>query len=83
MTYDTLTQRRPALPTETQIADAVLQLGLLKVLTTAVGAWWGRPRLPPDLPERLRADVGLSPMHRRMRWTDVSFTTHDFDRYTR
>ncbi|MEO5808195.1 hypothetical protein [Devosia sp.] len=83
MTYDTLDQRSVALRPETHIANAVLQLGLFKVLITALRAWWSRPRLPPNLPDRLRADVGLPPEQRRPHWIEQGYTTVDFDRFTR
>lgn len=83
MTYDTLEQRSVSLRPETQIADAVLQLGLLRVLATAFRAWWSRPRLPPNLPDSLRADVGLPPNEPMSHWHDQKYTVVNFDRYTR
>jgi len=47
---------------EFSIADAVYQRGLFSVVGAAVGAWWNRPRIPADLPNYLRADVGLQPL---------------------
>ncbi len=44
---------------EFSIADAVQQRGLLSVLGAAIAAWWNRPRLPQNLPNHLRADIGL------------------------
>jgi hypothetical protein len=44
---------------ETSIADAVHSRGLFPVLAAAIHAWMVRPRLPHDLPARLRADIGL------------------------
>ncbi|HTM77852.1 MAG TPA: hypothetical protein VL133_09520 [Devosia sp.] len=48
----------PVLP-QYLVADAVERIGLLPVLTTALKAWWTRPRLPQELPASLRVDIGM------------------------
>jgi len=56
---------------EFSIADAVQQRGLLSVLGTAIAAWWNRPRLPQNLPNHLRADIGLPLDHGPLLWYSV------------
>lgn len=75
MSYDTLELRGASPRPKNLIAEEVARLGLLPVLAAAIRAWWSRPRLPPNLPDHLRADVGLPPI-------DRSYTSIDFDRYT-
>ncbi|WDR06628.1 hypothetical protein PSQ90_03965 [Devosia rhodophyticola] len=82
MSYDTLTQASTPLRPQNLIADEVMRLGLLPVLAAALRAWWRRPRLPPDLPQHLREDLGLPPPNVNRHWTEVGFATVDFDRYT-
>lgn len=81
MTDQTLDQRSGPLRAETLITDAVLRLGLLRVILTAIRAWWSRPRLPPNLPDTLRADIGLPPAQHLPARPDPCFTPVDFDRY--
>ena len=71
MSYNTLPEGSLVLRLEFSIADAVHQRGLISVLATAVGAWWNRPRLPADLPDRLRADIGLPPAASAAHWLDI------------
>jgi len=67
----TLDQRSVVLRLEFSIADAVQQRGLMPVLVEAVRAWWSRPRLPPNLPDNLRSDVGLGPAREPIYWMDI------------
>lgn len=55
---------------EFQVARAVHQRGFLQVLRIAAAAWWNRPRIPPDMPARLRADMGLPPAPRSKFWPE-------------
>lgn len=71
MSYNALEQRSVTLRLEFSIADAVAQRGLVSVLAEAFRAWWSRPRLPPNLPARLRADVGLPPESQMAYWMDI------------
>jgi len=71
MTYDATDSRSMVLRLEFSIADAVHQRGLVPVLTAAILAWWNRPRLPSDLPNYLRADLGLPPAEQPGHWTDI------------
>lgn len=71
MTYDALDPRSVTLRLEFSIADAVHQRGLFTVLVAAVRAWWKRPRLPPNLPAYLRADLGLPPSDEIVYWMDI------------
>lgn len=43
------------------VAKAVNQRGLFAVLRVVLSAWLHRARLPQDMPDRLRADMGLPP----------------------
>lgn len=43
------------------VTNAVYHQGLFSVLRLALRAWWNRPRLPHDMPARLREDMGLPP----------------------
>jgi len=71
MSYDSLPKGSVVLRLEFSIADAVHQRGLLSVLGSAIGAWWNRPRLPANIPARLRADIGLSPVADTAHWLDI------------
>ncbi|HEY8575878.1 MAG TPA: hypothetical protein VIL88_06015 [Devosia sp.] len=71
MSHESLAERSVALRLEFSIADAVYQRGLLSVLAAAIGAWWNRPRLPPNLPANLRADLGLSPVAGTAHWLNI------------
>lgn len=51
-------------------ARAVHQRGLGAVLRVVVAAWWNRPRIPPDLSDRLRADMGLPVDASRKHWPE-------------
>jgi len=62
MSYNAMPEGSVILRLEFSIADAVYQRGLVSVLAAAIAAWWNRPRLPANLPARLRADVGLPPL---------------------
>jgi hypothetical protein len=77
MTYDALDPRSVTLRLEFSVADAVAQRGLFPVLLTAIRVWWSRPRLPPNLPAYLRADVGLSPVDSKIvYWMDIPIHPH-------
>ena len=77
MTYEALDQRSVVLRLEFSIADAVAQRGLFPVLLAAIRAWWARPRLPPNLPAYLRADVGLSRVDADIvYWMDIPIHPH-------
>ncbi|KKC33206.1 hypothetical protein WH91_09140 [Devosia psychrophila] len=71
MSYDSLPQGSVVLRLEFSIADAVHQRGLLPVLGSAIAAWWNRPRLPANIPARLRADIGLPPEAETAHWLDI------------
>lgn len=71
MTYNTLPEGSVVLRLEFSIADAVHQRGLFAVIGAAIAAWWNRPRVPSDLPDDLRADVGLPPAANSAHWTDI------------
>jgi len=71
MTYEAHDLRSVVLRLEFSIADAVTQRGLVPVLFEAIRAWWTRPRLPPNLPANLRADVGLPPEGKQVYWMDI------------
>lgn len=72
MSYNATPEGSVVLRLEFSIADAVHQRGLLSVMATAIAAWWNRPQLPDDLPEGLRADVGLEPHSRAAHWSDYN-----------
>jgi hypothetical protein len=55
---------------DSEVTKAVHRRGFLPVLRVAVAAWWNRPRIPPGLPDRLRADMGLPPAPRSMFWPE-------------
>jgi hypothetical protein len=71
MTYQSLPEGSVVLRLEFSIADAVHQRGLFAVLGAAISAWWSRPRVPSDLPDDLRADVGLPSRANAAHWTDI------------
>lgn len=71
MSYDIPREGSVVLRLEFSIADAVHQRGLLSVLGAVIGAWWNRPRLPTNIPARLRADIGLSPVADAAHWLDI------------
>lgn len=70
MSYNALNEGSVVLRLEFSIADAVHQRGLFSVLRAAIAAWWNRPRISRavDLPERLRADIGLPPQEGFDQW---------------
>jgi hypothetical protein len=74
MTFDTVFQERAALRPDFDIATAVYRHGLASVLRAAIVAAWNRPRIPPDLSPRLRADMGLPPARDSLLWPDMSET---------
>ena len=49
---------------------AVHQRGLGAVLRVVIAAWWNRPRIPPGLSDRLRADMGLPVDTSRKHWPE-------------
>lgn len=71
MSYNSLSEGSVVLRLEFSIADAVHQRGLMPVIATAIQAWWNRPKMPVDLPPRLRADLGLSPVADAAHWLDI------------
>ncbi|WP_375449827.1 hypothetical protein [uncultured Devosia sp.] len=77
MINDALNPRSVTLRLEFSIADAVAQRGLVPVLLAAIRAWWSRPRLPPNLPASLRADLGLPPDPSSLvYWMDIPVNPH-------
>jgi hypothetical protein len=74
MSQNSLPEGSIVLRLEFSIADAVHQRGLLSVLSAAVAAWWNRPRIPSDLPDNLRADIGLPPADGPLLWYSVPLT---------
>lgn len=72
MSYNSLPEGSIVLRLEFSIADAVHQRGLLSVIGAAISAWWNRPRLPANIPARLRADIGLSPVADTAHWLDIA-----------
>lgn len=72
MSYDSLPKGSVVLRLEFSIADAVYQRGLLAVLAAAITAWWHRPKVPADLTDRLRADIGLLPNVTPAHWLDIT-----------
>jgi hypothetical protein len=72
MSYDLLKEGSVALRLEFYVTRAVHQRGLLAVLRLVVVAWFNRPRIPDDLPARLRADMGLPPDTRPVFWPEPS-----------
>lgn len=72
MSYDAPDEGSVSLRLETYVARAVHSRGLLPVLRVALAAWWNRPRLPADLPARLRADMGLPPDNQSRFWPEPS-----------
>ena len=71
MSQNPLSEGSIVLRLEFSIADAVHQRGLFSVLVAAVSAWWNRPRMPANLPDNLRADVGLPPQDGPLHWYSV------------
>ncbi|MBE7733934.1 hypothetical protein [Devosia faecipullorum] len=66
MSSNVLEGRSLALRLEYSVADAVRQRGITSVLGEALGAWWAqRPSHYSDVPDHLRADLGLPPADRR------------------
>jgi hypothetical protein len=74
MTYDAVLKDRAALRPDFDITLAVHQHGLAAVLWAAMIAALHRPRIPPDLPPRLRADMGLPPARGSLFWPEMSET---------
>lgn len=68
MSSNVLAERNVVLRLEFSIADAVHQRGLVPVLAAAVSAWMKRPRVPSNLPDYLRADVGLPEVAEPVVW---------------
>jgi hypothetical protein len=54
-----------------EVAKAVHLRGFASVLRVALVAWWNRPRIPRDLPVRLRVDMGLPPAPKSMFWPEL------------
>lgn len=62
---------------EFSIADAVRHRGLFAVLSAAVRAWWAlHPVRHSDVPDYLRADVGLEPEASPAHWTGIDLHTY-------
>jgi hypothetical protein len=61
-----------ALRLDFQVVKAVHYRGFIQVLRVAIAAWWNQPRLPSDLPARLREDMGLPPDRREPFWPQPS-----------
>ena len=72
MTLNALDEGSPALRFDHHITAAVHQRGFFVVLGVAIAARWNRPRLPEDIPPRLRADMGLPPDTRPVYWPEPS-----------
>ena len=70
MSYDALNEGSNALRLHYNVVEAVHHRGLPAVLRVAVVAWWNRPRIPHDMPARLRADMGLPPAPKSMFWPE-------------
>jgi len=47
---------------------------LLLVALAALLSFWPRREHPPDIPDRLRSDLGLPPDYRMMTWHDVAIS---------
>lgn len=76
MSSNVLDERSVVLRLEFSIADAVRHRGLFAVLRAAVSAWWAQtPRGYSDVPDYLRADVGLPPADEPLMWYSVPPTT--------
>ena len=71
MSIDVLTDGGAVLRHDLDVTKAVYHRGLFAVLRVALLAWWNRPRIPPDLPARLRADMGLPPAPRSRFWPEL------------
>jgi len=72
MTSDALFDGSIALPLRLQVTRAVHRHGFLPVLRLAIIAWIDRPRIPPGLSDRLRADMGLPPDPEQGFWPPLS-----------
>lgn len=77
MSNKSLSEGSIVLRLEFSIADAVHQRGLLSVIGAAIAAWWNRPKLPSNLPDHLRADVGLPAEQASLLWYSVPSTPSD------
>lgn len=74
MTHPSFAEGSVVLRLEFSIADAVHQRGLFPVLSAAISAWWNQPKVPADLPDRLRADIGMPEIGRAAHFTEVRYT---------
>ncbi len=72
MSYDALSEGSFSLRLDFNVVEAVQHRGLPNVLRVALVAWWNRPRLPDDLPARLREDMGLPPVAKSAFWPEPS-----------
>ena len=70
MLVDVLTDGSAVLRHDVQVTTAVHYRGLLPVLRVALCAWWTRPRIPADMPARLRADMDLPPAPKSTFWPE-------------
>ena len=70
MSIDVLTDVGAVLRHDVHVTRAVHHRGLFRVLRVALVAWWTCPRIPPDMPARLRADMGLPPAPKSMFWPE-------------
>ncbi|UJW85169.1 hypothetical protein [Devosia sp. SL43] len=72
MSLYALDEGNASLRLESHVTKAVHHHGVWPVLRVVILAWWNRPRLPPDLSPRLRADMGLPPDTRPTYWPEPS-----------
>ncbi|MBD8065581.1 hypothetical protein IC608_08840 [Devosia sp. PTR5] len=72
--------RSVVLRLEFSIADAVHQRGLFPVLGAALAAWWQRPPRLSQVPQSLRADLGLPPLNETAHWHTGSLSPPDPER---
>jgi hypothetical protein len=74
MSYNALDQRSVSLRAENPIRRTMLS----RLIAAAI-AWWTRPRLPANLPDYLREDIGLPPQHQPAYWLQIPLNPNDPD----